>query len=61
MSRGRAERGGERTNPNPKLMWGSKSQTVRSWPEPKSRVGHPADRATHVPQEDMLLKEMEIS
>ena len=37
-------------------MWGLNSQTVRSWPEPKSSVGPLTDWATQVPQvhEDIL-------
>ena len=32
------------------LMWDSKSQTMRSWPERKSRVGSLTDWATQVPR-----------
>ena len=31
------------------LMWGLNSQTMRSWPKPRSRVGRLTDGATQVP------------
>ena len=54
-SRGGAEREGERkSQAGPhlsvwSLMQGSNSQTVRSWPGPKSRAEHLTDLATQVP------------
>ena len=51
---GRWQRQGERENPKQALLawsptWGSNSQTVRSWPELKSRVGHSTNWATRRP------------
>ena len=53
-SRERAERGGETERiptrfhilSAPSLTWGSIPQTLRSWPEPKSKVWCSTDRAT---------------
>ena len=36
-------------------VWGSNSWTVRSWPEPRSRVGRLTDWATQVPQSLFLF------
>ena len=52
------ERQGEMERENPKQspdlsaqspMWGSNSQAVRSWPEPKPRDGHSTDGTTQAP------------
>ena len=52
---GEAERGRGRESQAGSVLsaqsptWGSNSWTVRSWPEPKSRVGHLTDWATQAP------------
>ena len=38
------------------LMWGLNPWTMRSWPEPKPRVGHLTHRATQAPQETENFK-----
>ena len=43
------------TLPAQSPTWGSNSQTVRSWPEPKSRVGRLTDGATQVHLANPLL------
>ena len=60
-NRGGAEREEDRGSPAgsvlsvQSLMWGLNSWTMRSWPEPKSRVGRSTNWATQAPQSMIIL------